>query len=126
MAVISGPEHYTCKALYDHMDAGGSSGMDALRRIFPDASAVNEMNVVLFSTSGVHGSYTTIEDLEKVWAESDEDEPEATRSLTFLVLMPRIVFTGYGQCYPKTPEDFSYLKSLRAASAAALAEMCGQ
>lgn len=36
----------------------------ALRGMFPDAKA-DDMNFVLFSTSGVHGTYNTIEEAEK-------------------------------------------------------------
>lgn len=88
-------------------------GMEALRQLFPDGEA-NELNAVLFSTSGVHGFYTTIEDVEAGGEEAPTD-------VTFLVVQPRIVCTRYGNCQPKTAEDFAFLKKLRASSAKALA-----
>lgn len=81
-------------------------GMDALRAMFPDGGAsVNEINFVLFSTSGVHGTYGTIEDAE-----------QENRSVTFLIVHPRLVSLRYGNANPETPEDFEFLKDLRAAS----------
>lgn len=86
-----------------------ADGMAHLRGIFPDGQA-DEMNFVLFSTSGVHGSYCTIEDVEKECAEG----PGA--SLTYLVVHPRIVRLAYGNCTPRGPEDFAFLRRLRASS----------
>ena len=86
--------------------------MDALRQLFPDGEA-NELNFCLFSTSGVHGHYGTIEDAEQRVLRGNKDEPD---DVTFLVVQPRIVCTRYGNCQPRTPEDFEFLKKLRASS----------
>lgn len=83
-------------------------GMAALRQLFPDGIA-DDLNFVLFSTSGVHGTYCTIED-----AESEECD------VTFLVVQPRLVGLRYGNCDPKTPEDFQFLRKLRESSHAAV------
>lgn len=80
-------------------------GMDALREIFPKAKA-DEMNFVLFSTSGVHGTYQTIE----------EEEAEPGTGITFLVVHPRMVTLRYGIAHPKTPDDFHFLRCLRHSS----------
>jgi hypothetical protein len=92
-------------------------GIEALRRIFPDGRA-DSMNFVLFSTSGIHGTYSTIE-------ECDPSIPEEDRSddVTFLVVHPRIVCLKYGNCKPETPEDFAFLKKLRESSYAAVAQI---
>lgn len=92
------------------------NAMDTLRSIFPDGEA-NDMNFVIFSTSGVHGHYGTIEDAE----EGKDDEGRA--SVTFLVIKPRIVQTLWGNCYPETQDDFDFLKKLRATSGKAMAEL---
>ena len=81
------------------------NGIDALRDFFPDGKA-DEMNFVLFSTSGVHGTSTKIEEAEK----------DIELDVTFLVVQPRIVCLRYGVCEPKTPEDFDFLKKLRESS----------
>lgn len=96
-------------------------GMDALRELFPEGTA-DEMNVCLFSTSGVHGTYATIEEEENPdaenlewWEEGHPGEPYRA-SVTFLILHPRTVTTRHGNCHPKTPEDFAFLKKLRQSS----------
>lgn len=101
----------------------------ALRRMFPDGQA-NEMNFVLFSTSGVHGSYQTIEDIESCaakngWTDAPEDGSEdeartASRWLTFLVVQPRTVTLRYGNVRA-TAENVAWLKKLRETSWAAVA-----
>lgn len=84
-----------------------SYSMKALKELFPEGEkSVNEMNFVLFSTSGVHGTYTTIE-------EAEEDEE---LSVTFLVIHPRLVSLRYGTVSPRKPDDFEFLKKLRCAS----------
>jgi hypothetical protein len=80
--------------------------MATLRKWFPEGLA-NDLNVALFSTSGVHGTYISIEE-----AEAYEEPTE----ITFLVLRPRTVQTYYGNCRPETPDDFAFLKRLRASS----------
>jgi len=98
--------HYTVFSL----KSGDGSGMDALRSFFPDAK-VDDMNLILFSTSGVHGSYLTIEDVEGIINNKNEDngEPE----VTFLIIQPRRVTLRYGQCIPKNADDIAFLKKLR-------------
>ena len=81
----------------------------ALRRLFPDGE-VNEMNFVLFSTSGVHGSYMTIEDCEAVMGVPDE-----CCDVTFLVVHPRLVCLRYGNI-EVTKDNAEWLKKLRASS----------
>jgi hypothetical protein len=78
---------------------------DDLRKIFPDGVA-NQRNFCLFSTSGVHGSYRTIEE-----AESDPD----VGTVTVLVVHPRLASVQYGNV-PVNAETAPFLKSLRASS----------
>lgn len=92
-------------------------GMEALRKLFPDGEA-NEMNAVLFSTSGVHGTYCLIEAVEDDMRREFRDGP---REVTFCVIHPRIVCMRYGTAEPRTPDDIAFLKKLRASSLRALA-----
>lgn len=106
--------HYSI--LTHHRDV---EGMDALRDMFPEPVA-DSMNVVLFSTSGIHGTYHTIEEAEQhIHAPTEETFGE----VTFLVLQPRLVALRYGCCNPKTQDDIDYLKRLRASSHKALSEI---
>lgn len=93
-------------------------GMSRLRTMFPDGEA-NCMNFVLFSTSGIHGSYSTIEDVEDELAKGDVG---ASAEITFLIVHPRIVCIRYGNA-TVTREDIPYLKKLRASSIAAVSEI---
>jgi hypothetical protein len=103
-----------------------SGGVEGLRKMFPDAIA-NEMNFALFSTSGVHGTYTTIEQIEQSiikYGENpdfvrDENKPtpddwSGTR-LTVTVYHPRIIGIGYGNVEVKL-DDIPFLKLLRQSS----------
>lgn len=89
-----------------------ASALAALRAMFPTAEA-ESMNLVFFSTSGVHGSFRTLE----------YEEQEPGLGVTFLMLQPRLVLTRYGVVYPKTPDDFEFLRKLRATSAAAASNL---
>lgn len=80
-------------------------GMQLLRDLF-SIGGPNCDNFVLFSTSGVHGSYSTIE----------EEQGAAEATVTFIVIAPRIVRVHYGNCCPRTPDDFEFLKTLRSRS----------
>jgi hypothetical protein len=101
-------------------------GMRILQEIFPEGVA-NEMNFVLFSTSGVHGTYKTIEEIEISLQkygelESKEDAPEeripedyTDPSLTILIVHPRIVCLQYGEIKISL-KDIGFLKKLRESS----------
>lgn len=90
-----------------HYSISEIKSIDDLRTMFPDGEA-NYLNFVLFSTSGIHGSYLTLEDIQ------DEPDDEEHR-LTVLVIRPRIVETIYGTIViDKT--DIPWLMKLRASS----------
>ncbi len=92
-----------CWAVYRVRDA--EVGMAALREMFPEGEAT-ETTLVVFSTSGVHGSYRTIEEAER----------EGGGAVTFQIHKPRVCCLQYGNCCPRTPDDFAYLKRLRQSS----------
>lgn len=118
-----------------HFDVGAGNrvdpeiGMESIRMMFPDGVA-NEMNFVLFSTSGVHGSYTTIEEIEAGLLKYGEDfeDPEekhddwAGTTLTVLVVQPRIVCLRCGVIKVGLA-DIGYLKKLRASSLEAVSQI---
>ena len=84
--------------------------IEDLKRLFPEGKA-NGDNICLFSTSGVHGSYTKIEDL---CFEPDENG-EVNNMLTVLAIQPRRVNTAYGTI-KVSKEDIEWLKTLRESS----------
>ncbi|WP_459503057.1 hypothetical protein [Bacillus sp. C1] len=83
--------------------------INQLKEIFPDGEA-NERNWCVLSTSGVHGSYTTLDDLEKDYANGERE-----MSITVLVIMPRVVSMLYGHI-DITISDIPYLRKLVSSS----------
>lgn len=98
---------------YETVKLDRACGVSVLRTLFRDGEA-NSMNFCLFSTSGTHGSYLTIED---VAASLGTDEPE---QLTVLVIQPRVVRMLYGDIDVE-PSDIDFLKQLRESSKRAVA-----
>jgi hypothetical protein len=89
-----------------------TEGIAFLRGVFPEAKA-NDLNFVLFSTSGVHGSYNTIEEAEQHLLKPTED---TFAEITFVVVQPRLVVLQYGTLEPANQDDIGFLKRLRASS----------
>jgi len=113
-------------AHYNTFEIVGNA-MVALRLLFPNGRA-DEMNFVLFSTGGVHGSYATLEQIE---ASFEKDGPPAGMTpadelpqVTVLVVQPRLVCLRFGNAIV-TPENLPWLKGLRASSMAAVAGIGG-
>jgi hypothetical protein len=107
-------------AHYSVMSLDEASGMEGLRGMFPDAKA-DGMNFVLFSTSGVHGTYNTIEEAENALSNPDDDE--SSNQVTFVIVHPRLVSLRYGVCYPENKDDIEFLKKLRESSYKAVLEI---
>lgn len=84
-------------------------GIEQLKSIFPDGEA-DERNWCVLSTSGVHGFYTTLDDLEQEYKNGNED-----LSVTVLVIMPRLVSMLYGHINI-TLDDVPYLRKLVSSS----------
>lgn len=108
-------------AHYNVFSSETIKGMEALRAIFPEGAA-DAMNLCVFSTSGVHGDYSTIEEVEN-WVlrqipthSEPGDDPWGPSDLTFLIIHPRLVCLRYGLCEPKTEDDFHFLRLLRLTS----------
>lgn len=109
---------------YSIIKLNHNEAMEQLRDMFPTGQA-NSNNFVLFSTSGVHGTYTTIEEIEHSLHSYpngyDGGEPPddyCAPSLTFLIVQPRICTLWYGNA-KVTLSDIEYLKRLRQSSAEA-------
>lgn len=108
---------------YNNYGCHDRDGMEALRTMFPEGDA-DELNAVLFSTSGVHGLYNTIEEAEQyVLKYQDGSEPgddcDLVPDVTFLVVHPRLCTVRHGNCIPQNSDDIDFLKRLRESSWAA-------
>ena len=86
-------------------------GIEALFEMFPDGKA-NEFNLVLFSTSGIHGTYNTIEEVE---SELRYPSGDGSINLTVLIVHPRLVCMRFG-CFDVKKDDIPFLKTLRKSS----------
>lgn len=92
-----------------------SEAMEFIKGITP-----NEANFYLFSTSGVHGCYSTI---EEVWARPpiDEDGKVEEYMVTFQLIQPRLCNIYYGRVPITSEVDFELLKLVRRQSHEAVA-----
>lgn len=99
------------------------TGMEMLRQWFPDGEA-NEFNQVLFSTSGVHGTYQTIEEIEASLLKygdnaefEDEEYPDDYKlpELTVVIIQPRLCTMRHGNVKVRFG-DIQFLKTLRQSS----------
>lgn len=89
-----------------------TDGMDYLLNFFNSDDIPDHLNLVFFSTEGIHGSATTIEDVEN----RIRNNTEGSRDITFLILQPARVSVKYGVCTPVTMDHIHFLKRIRAAS----------
>ena len=101
-----------------HYTIYGFSSIDDLKRIFPEGKA-NDLNWFVASTSGVHGTYSTLDEIEKSIhtpvSEQKEDEYYPTE-LTCLIIMPRLVCLTYGCIEITKQEEIDYLRTLISSS----------
>ena len=87
------------------------TSMEEVREIFPEPQA-NALNWLLCSTSGVHGSYATLDELDHPELDFDgEDLANFEPRITVLIIQPRLVCLHYGDI-EVTPEDRKYLRAL--------------
>jgi hypothetical protein len=116
-------EHYSVNAIR-------GDGMPYLRTIKPD-----DLNYVFLSTSGVHGSYTNLDEIEMLFDPArekqareyffvDAGDPLPTEhEITFCVLQPRKVTTIYGNALVRSLDDVAFLRRLTELTIAGVAEL---
>lgn len=105
-----------------------SRGMEALRQLFPECRC-DAMNLILLGTSGVHGSYTTLDDLQaqlesRRWIDPRPvpvDETEDLPEITFVVVKPRTVMLYYGNVRVEHLGDIAWLRDLASTTPGAVA-----
>jgi hypothetical protein len=105
-----------------------------LREWFDSDDKINSLNFLLFSTSGVHGCYTTIEEIERSMKRYPDGPPEGddcpedycTPEITFLIVQPRIVGMTYGNATIRDMDDVRWVKRMRKLTAAVIAKTVPQ
>lgn len=114
----------------DHYAIREWTTMDEVRRFWGDDPQPNEDNWMLGSMSGVHGSYTTLDDIVACFSGTCDCDPEELKedpehshyrpTFTVLTCQPRLVKVIYGDV-PVTPDDIPYLRTIITRSLAAIA-----
>lgn len=110
--------HYNTYALKDE-----SRGVEFLKSYFDDGEGCNDMNMVFLATSGIHGSYITLDDVQEwleahpgasfeSWDGGEGGEEESWPTVTFLLVQPRIVGMTYGNAVVRTLEEVAWLRWL--------------
>ena len=84
---------------------------DTIKNIFADGP--DDMNWVIGSTSGIHGTYNSLDSIEKDWDEAaahPRHENHHQRYFTLLVIHPRMVCLVYGHIFMRTLEDVKWMR----------------
>jgi hypothetical protein len=89
--------------------------MEIIRDLEPD-----DINWIFLSTSGIHGSYTSLDRIEKLWTDPaayrasgyiEDGEPMPTEAgITVLIVLPRMVTTMYGNATVRSLDDVALLR----------------
>jgi len=89
----------------------GLETIDDLKKIFPQGKA-DSLNWVFLSTSGIHGSYVSLDDLEKDPDFKEDIDEEGNANITVLVVHPRMCCIKFGQMRFNLKKDSAYLRGL--------------
>lgn len=87
--------------------------MQEIRELFPNGIA-DELNWLFVGTSGVHGSYNKIDDVEYILRGEDPEEeplPNGRALITVLIVHPRRCVLRWGEVQVNM-EDLNYLRKL--------------
>ena len=89
---------------------------ETLHKVFENGP--NEMNLLIGSTSGIHGSYVTLDDLENPNSEYRQEMEEEgffiddEEAFTVLLIQPRLCSLMYGTIGIHSKEDFNWLRQI--------------
>lgn len=97
--------------MWPHYEIKKLASMDDLRESFPDDRTDYALNWLFCSTSGVHGSYTTLDDIEASFDLPEDHDDYVPPHLTVLVVQPRLVVVRYGDI-EITREDVPWLRDV--------------
>ena len=91
---------------------------DHLGEIFPDSTA-NPMNMLIGSTSGVHGSYRTLDAIEARLKRKRKHPIEYHDEFTVLVIQPRVCVLQCGNVVVRNLGQVKWLRELISSSVSA-------
>ncbi|HVQ45157.1 MAG TPA: hypothetical protein VMT30_09485 [Candidatus Saccharimonadia bacterium] len=111
-----------------HYSIGQVTSIEDLHTSFGVDPRPNTLNYVLGSTSGVHGSYASLDDIEACFERTcdceggdHEYDEEGRADFTVLLVRPRLVHLSYGHI-EITRGDIPYLRLLITRSMEAIRE----
>lgn len=87
-----------------HYSVDNLKDFSEIELIFADGP--DEMNWIFLSTSGVHGSYETLDDVEANW------DSEGGNYITVLAIHPRMVWSRYGHIEIPKKSDIQWLRQM--------------
>lgn len=97
-----------------HYSVASIKTMAEVRTFFPDGEA-SELNWLFCATSGVHGTYLTIDECEReirdpaAYELENNEPPSSPTTITVLIVQPRIVHMRYGEV-SVTLDDLAWLR----------------
>ncbi len=92
--------------------------VDDLRMMFlENCAGVDELNYMLLSTSGIHGSYSN---LDGVTPANEPQTEDSVNDVTFLIIRPRLVQLVFGNVVVRTREELEWLRRCVTASLQAI------
>lgn len=100
-----------------HYSVGALKSLDDLRRLLPDGTDYT-LNWLVLSTSGVHGTYGTLDGWEPP---NSGDIDDTGDHITVLLIQPRMVRVWYGYISVSS-EDIPWLRDQVRKSLAGIAE----
>lgn len=97
-----------------HYEIETLKSITEVRQIMPNPDDPNydwmyELNWLFLSTSGVHGTYITLDEIEETWDLDEEDDANYGRYITILIVHPRICVIRYGNLEIQK-NDIPYLR----------------
>jgi hypothetical protein len=102
--------------MWPHYEIGHVESMAELREMFVEATNY-ELNWLFCSTSGVHGTRTTLDEIERAFDLPSDHDEYVEPDITVLVVQPRLVVLRYGHVWI-TREDVPWLREVVAKSLA--------
>lgn len=94
--------------VWPHYETQQLTSMDQVKAHFTE-DCDYELNWLFLSTSGVHGSYQTLDDIEA--CDGTDEEDECFDEITVLIVCPRLVVMKYGHL-PIDRADIPWLRTV--------------
>jgi len=114
--IITFAKHYKICKISDAAVDEHRSPIDFVLDFFTETMDYT-LNWLFLSTSGVHGTYTNLDEIEASWDEKltgdpDEDDDIVGHDVTVLILCPRLVVCYYGDIKIENKSQIGALRNI--------------